>query len=125
VIGNLTGENFMTASVVKTFKQVFDQVEIYPAFRVTETKGIGNVIIVAYNGEPRDFQPVDNSIFTIHPFFEKTIRENLGTRFYFPADTHAIVLTDNYNPIDFYDFWLRELVRKMILDTIDWDLLAG
>jgi len=125
IIGNLTGENFMTASVVKTFEQVFDQVEIYPAFRVTETKGIGNVIIVAYNGEPRDFKPVDNSIFTIHPFFATAIRENLGKRFYFPAETHAIVLTDNYNPIDFYDYWLRELVRKMILDTIDWDLLAG
>jgi spermidine synthase len=125
VIGNLTGENFMTASVVKTVGEVFDQVEVYPAFRLSETNGIGNVIIVAYNGAPRDFQPVDNSIFTIHPFFEKAIRDNLGKRFYFPADTHAIVLTDNYNPIDFYDFWLRELIRKMILDTIDWDLLAG
>ena len=125
IIGNLIGENFMTASMVKTVEQVFDQVEIYPAFRVVDDKGIGNIIIVAYNGEPRDFQPVDQSIFAIHPFFEKAIRENLGKRFYFPADTHAIVLTDNYNPIDFYDFWLRELVRKMILDTIDWDLLAG
>ncbi|MCI0508006.1 MAG: fused MFS/spermidine synthase [Gammaproteobacteria bacterium] len=125
IIGNLVGENFMTASVVKTMEEVFDQVEIYPAFHVNDSNAIGNVIIVAYQGEPRDFQPVDNKIFTIHPFFEKAIRDNLGTRFYFPAGTHAITLTDNYNPIDFYDFWLRELVRKMILDTIDWDLLAG
>jgi len=125
IIGNLAGENFMTASVVKTMEQVFDQVEIYPAFKVQETNGVGNVILVAYQGEPRDFQPVDNNIFTIHPFFEKTIRSSIGTRYNFPADTPAIILTDNYNPIDFYDFWLRELIRKSILDTIDWDLLVG
>ena len=125
IIGTLLGENFMTASIVKTVEEVFDQVEIYPAFQVNNSNSVGNIIIVAYQGGARDFQPVDNRIFTIHPFFEKTIRDNLGTRFYFPAGTRAIILTDNYNPVDFYDFWLRELIRKMILDTIDWDLLAG
>ena len=115
----------MTASVVKTMEQVFDQVEIYPAFRISERKGLGNVIVVAYQGEARDFQPVDNKIFNIHPFFEQDIRTHIGTKFTFPEDTPAIVLTDNYNPIDFYDFWLREFIRQSILETIDWDLLAG
>jgi len=125
LIGSLFNENFMTASVVTTMKQVFDQVEIYPAFRVDEGKGIGNVIMVAYQGKQREFQPVNNSIFTIHPFFERDIRTHIGTRYTFPDDTPAIVLTDNYNPIDFYDFWLREFIRQSILETVDWDLLAG
>lgn len=125
LIGSLFKENFMTASVVKTMQQVFDQVEIYPAFKVTERKGVGNVILVAYQGEARDFQPVDNKIFTIHPFFEQVIRNHVGTRFTFPEDTRSIVLTDNYNPIDFYDFWLREFVRQGLLETIESDLLAG
>ena len=125
LIGSLVKENYMTASVVKTMEQVFDQVEIYPAFRISERKGLGNVIVVAYQGEARDFQPVDNKIFNIHPFFEQDIRTHIGTKFTFPEDTPAIVLTDNYNPIDFYDFWLREFIRQSILETIDWDLLAG
>jgi spermidine synthase len=125
IIGNLVGENFMTASVIKTMEQVFDQVEIYPAFKVQENRGVGNLIVVGYQGEPKEFQPVDEKIFVIHPFFEQAIRSSLGDRYHFPADTPAIILTDNYNPIDFYDFWLRELIRKSILDTIDWDLLVG
>jgi len=125
LIGSLLTENFMTASVIKTMEQVFDQVEIYPAFRVTERKGLGNVIVVAYQGNAREFHAVDESIFNIHPFYQQDIRSHLGTRFTFPENTPAIVLTDNYNPIDFYDFWLREFIRQSILETIDWDLLAG
>lgn len=125
LIGSLFEENFMTASVVKTMEEVFDQVEIYPAFRISERKGLGNVIVVAYQGDARNFQPVDNKILNIHPFFEQDIRSHIGTKFSFPEGTPAIVLTDNYNPIDFYDFWLREFIRQSILETIDWDLLAG
>jgi len=125
LIGSLVRENFMTASVIKTAQQVYDQVEIYPAFDMKERNGLGNVIVVAYLGGPRNFHAVDNKIFTIHPFFEAFIRANLGIRFEFPAGTPAIILTDNYNPIDFYDFWLRESVRRNILEAVDWDLLIG
>ena len=125
LIGSLTDRPFMTASVVKTLEQVFDQVEIYPAFDVEKSNGMGNVIVVAYQGASRKFQKVDQDIYTMHPFFEQEIKANLGKRFYFPADTQAIVLTDDYNPIDFYDYWLRELIRTRILETVDWDLLAG
>lgn len=125
VIGTLSDENFMTASVVKTVQQVFDQVEIYPTFEIKSGEEIGNVIVVAYQGKPREFHKPESDIFTIHPFFEPAIRANLGKRFEFPAETPAIVLTDNYNPLDFYDISLREAIRKMILDTIDWNLLVG
>jgi len=125
LIGSLVKEKFMTASVIKTVEQEFDQVEIYPAFKFNERNGVGNVVVIAYLGKPRDFQPIDNRKLIIHPFYEKFIRANLATRFEFPTGTNAIVLTDNYNPIDFYDFWLREYVRKNILEAVDWDLLVG
>jgi hypothetical protein len=35
------------------------------------------------------------------------------------------VLTDDYNPIDFYDSWLREYIRRGLLQGMDWDVLIG
>jgi len=125
LIGSLIENNFMTASIVRTMEEVFDQVEIYPVFEVEGTSGMGNIVVVAYQGEPRKFQQTDRDIYTVHPFFEQKVKANLGARYYFPPDTKTIVLTDNYNPVDFYDHWLRELIRKNILDTVDWDLLIG
>ena len=37
----------------------------------------------------------------------------------------AMILSDNYNPVDFYDLWLKELLRKIILDTTDFDILLS
>lgn len=48
---------------------------------------------------------------------------SLGQRFYFSSDTPAIILSDDYNPIDFYDSWLKEKVRKTILESTDIDIL--
>jgi spermidine synthase len=125
IIGSLAGDNYMTASVAKTLDEVFDQMEIYPTYEIKSKKEIGNIIMVAYQGAPREFKKPDRDIFTIHPFFATAIKDHLGKRFEFPPNTPAIVLTDNYNPIDFYDHDSRELIRKLILDTIDWDLLVG
>ena len=48
---------------------------------------------------------------------------HLGTTYRLPAGTPGMVLTDDHNPIDFYDVWLKEWVRKMILEGIDMDVL--
>jgi spermidine synthase len=125
LIGTLFKDNFMTASVAKTLQQVFDQVEIYPTFKVENDGHIGNIIMVAYKGGHREFTKPGRNAVKIHPSLETAIRNNLGKRYKFPSDTPAIVLTDNYNPIDFYDHESGETIRKMILDTIDWDLLVG
>jgi len=125
LIGSLVKNNFMTASIVRTMEEVFDQVEIYPVFKAEDSSGMGNIIVVAYQGEPRTFQQTDRDIYTVHPFFEQKVKSNLGARYHFPPGTKTMVLTDNYNPVDFYDHWLRELIRKNILDTVDWDLLIG
>ena len=125
LIGSTRQHTFMTASVVKTVQAVFDQVEVYPTYEVASNQGIGNLILVAYQGKPRQLQSARLKSIDIHPRLEKSVRAQLGARFTFPAGTPAIVLTDDYNPIDFYDSWLREYIRNGLLKGMDWDILIG
>lgn len=53
------------------------------------------------------------------------VRQGMQNTYRFPASTPAILLTDDYNPIDFYDLWLKERVRRAILETTDGDILLG
>ena len=92
---------------------------------MASNQGIGNLILVAYQGKPRQLQSARLKSIDIHPRLEKSVRAQLGTRFTFPAGTPAIVLTDDYNPIDFYDSWLREYIRNGLLKGMDWDILIG
>ncbi|MDH5326356.1 MAG: fused MFS/spermidine synthase [Gammaproteobacteria bacterium] len=125
IIGSLKQQNYMTASVIHTLKQVFRQVELYPAFDVQSGDGVGNLILLAYEGEPRTLtQPRADQI-QIHPRISARIRHNLGKRYDFPAGTRAMVISDEYNPIDFYDSWLRELNRSRVIRVTDWDVLLG
>ena len=45
--------------------------------------------------------------------------------FSFPPQTPAIVLSDDYNPVDFYDLWLKENIRKNNLNYTDFDILLS
>ncbi len=121
--GRLYEHTLMTASVVKTLATRFDQVEIYPTFNLQSTNGIGNLTVVAYMGPARtvDWQALRQ--YPVSPFASRTVWDNIGKQFHFPDDTPALVLTDDYNPIDFYDASLREKVRKDIIDTTDRDIL--
>ena len=122
LVGSLYGNSYMTASIVKTLKEVFDQVEIYPTADLAKADG-GNLAVIAYQGEPRqpDFSWIDR--FEISHYAREDVLTNLGRRFEFPAGTPAIVLTDDYNPVEFFDAGLKEFVRKDILDTTEWDIL--
>ena len=123
LIGSLKRESYMTASVVKTLSAAFDQVDIFPTFNPqTADPAIGNMAIMAYQGGARRLQ-LDREGLRVHPRSVANLRANLGRRFEFPAGTPAMVLSDAYNPIDFFDGWLRETVRHSILQSTDWDIL--
>lgn len=125
LIGSLQKETFMTASVVKTLQSAFDVVDAYPTFDTQNSEtGIGNVAVMAYQGPRRELQ-VDHTRFQSHASVRQHVFANLGRRFEFPAGTPAMVLTDAYNPVDFFDGWLREMVRKSILESTDWDILIS
>lgn len=124
VWGNLRGDTYMTASIVRTLKEVFKTVDIYPCFNVSDSEAIGNLEIFAYDRNP---VPIDSAMlagFDVHPMLGD-IRELMRDKFEFPPNTPAITLTDGYNPIDFYDVKTREFNRKRIMETTDLDLLMG
>jgi len=123
LIGSIKKGSFMTASIIKTLEQIFGTVEIYPLFSIDKGDGYGNMAVIAYNQSPISLDPEIVNSFPVHPLAIKVIRETLKMKFRFPQGTSAIILSDDYNPIDFYDVWLRERVRKNIIEATDWDIL--
>ncbi len=125
MIGSTKQDTYMTASVIKTLEAAFDQVKVFPASKLDESAGgVGNLAIMAYQGESRPLGP-DQIKFQAHPSVINMVFKNLNRQIHFPPGTPAIILTDDYNPIDFYDGWLRERVRKNILESTDWDILIS
>jgi spermidine synthase len=123
--GGLKKDTFMTASVVKTLKAVFDQVDLYPILNLDARLGYGNVAILAYDGSPSSAGVIPEQLRNVHPMAWKEVVTGLQRRFEFPEGTPAMVLTDNYNPIEFFDMSLREMVRRHVINTTHWDVLIG
>lgn len=122
--GSVGEDSYMTASVIKTLQQVFDQVDIYPNFNPRGGETIGNISVLAYDGTPR---PVEQNLFgrtPVHPFV-KEVLDNVHTwRWQYPAEQEAIVLTDNYIPVEFYNSRISERIRQGVLASTDWEVLA-
>ncbi len=122
--GNLRGDTYMTASIVRTLKEVFSTVDIYPVFDVAASDGIGNLELFAYDRSPVTINASQLAGYDVHPM-AGAVRGLMLKKFEFPADTPAITLTDGYNPIDFYDVKSKEINRKRIMDATDLDFLMG
>ena len=125
LMGTLGERSFVTASVIKTVQAVFGQVQVHPVFAADAPGASGNLAIVAYDGPARAPRTDLLAAFPVHPLAEAGVRQGLQNTYRFPAGTPAMLLTDDYNPIDFYDLWLKEKVRRTILETTDWDILLG
>ena len=121
--GSLKKETFMTASVIKTLEQVFDTVEIYPTFPPEQGEGWGSLAVIAYDRPAIPLNPDSIRNFPVHHLANDLVSRLMGQKFLFPLDTPAIILSDNYNPIDFYDSWLKERIRKNILENTDLSIL--
>ncbi|MEH6825258.1 MAG: fused MFS/spermidine synthase [Motiliproteus sp.] len=124
LVGDLRVSTYMTASVVRTLEQVFDQVQIYPTVDLDKTGGNGNLALIAYQGGERSADLTRLEGVDISHYARQEVLANIGKRFEFPATTPAMILTDDYNPIDVFDSSLRESVRKEILETTHWDILG-
>ncbi len=59
----------------------------------------------------------------VAPVVKPLVGEFLGKEFVFAQNTPAILLSDDYNPIDFFDIWLKERIRKGYLEYTDVDML--
>lgn len=123
LIGSLKRENFMTVSIIKTLEQVFKSVDIYPNYIVETSDGGGNITVLAHDAAFRPFDRRAVSSMKVHSMALNGVSRFLGARYTLPDHAPGIILTDAYNPIDFYDIWLKEWVRTTILEGIDMDVL--
>jgi hypothetical protein len=106
IFGALTGESkFFTASLARTLGAVFKSVRIHQATN-------GNTFLVASDQDPlrlRQRPDLDK----VHPTPRELVAQAFdGIRAVNPDD--GIVLTDDYNPVEFYDARNRELLRRQL-----------
>ncbi|MFZ4393999.1 MAG: fused MFS/spermidine synthase [Kiritimatiellia bacterium] len=102
-----TGRDFQVASLQKTLEQVFPQVRLH-ADSPDAARAI-NVFLVASAGELAiRQQPVFDHI----PAICRGQVESAFARIVTADTAHGIVLTDDYNPVDYYDAANREQMRR-------------
>jgi spermidine synthase len=123
MVASLQHDSMITASVHKTLSTLFDQVEFYPVFDVNGEEGVGNLVVIAYQGESRraDYSRVPNQ--QIYAMTQQQVIKALKGPIAAPTHPDALILTDNYNPSEFFDLHMKEWVRRSILDGTPWDLL--
>lgn len=103
------GEDYFTASLDKTLKSVFGTVRIH-------TSGNGNVFFVASPAkELKTHRTMDFA--AMHPRVRQQARDALdGIRTTDPKS--GIVLTDDFNPVEFHDARNRELFRRRLASSM-------
>ncbi len=99
------GKDYFTASLHKTLKAVFGSVRIHAS-------GNGNVFFVASPApELKQHRPMN--LAAMHPTVREQAREALeGLQDTNPKS--GIVLTDDFNPVEFYDARNREQFRRQL-----------
>lgn len=107
------GEDFLIGSLHKTLKAVFASVRLH----ASEIAGTGNVFLVASDREPlAPVQPMDLS--GVPAFLQGKARAAFAGS---PAlrPEAGRVLTDDYNPVEFYDAHNRESLRRTLASSTD------
>ncbi len=100
-----TGRDFFAASLEKTLKAVFPGVRLH-------SNGDGAIFFVATDHAAPEFAHRPD-LSRVHP--EALIRtETAMVRLVDAPPEHGRVLTDDYNPVEFYDARNREEVRKRL-----------
>ncbi len=102
------GRDFMLASLEKTLRVVFASVDLHQAAN-------GNAFFVASASPLRVRRPYEYN--SVHPSVLDQFRTAMNeTRQTDP--THGIVLTDDFNPVDFYDAQNRERQRRELAQSM-------
>lgn len=124
LVANASNDMFVLLSVKKTLQEVFQNVELIFNFDPSKGTGNGNISIFAYDGAPIR---ISTDIFTpemFHPSARDVLRKFDSFKVELEANSDdAIILTDSFNPIDYYSLNTKEWHRKWIIDNTDWDIL--
>lgn len=126
LIGNARADGYMTASIVRTVAEVFDHTDLRAVYDVEEDPhAVDNLILVAYQGPQRTFDDEIVRRHPVHPAAREAVFDYLPRPVTFPPGTPAMLLTDDYNPIDFYDAKVKERLREMLVDYKNWRILMA
>jgi len=123
--GSFGKENRMTLAILKTIGSVFREVRAYPLYARAEGETWGNIVVIAGDALPPAPRARDFEGLRAHRLAEKAVRASLRAPLPMPDLRGAPVLTDDYNPVDFFDLPLKETVRRSVLATTDWDILLN
>ncbi len=123
LIGSLGKHSDMTHAVINTLRAVFANVAVYPLFAPNGRDAAGNLVLIAYDGAQRSPDAGELERMAIHPMAETLARQALRHPLQLPDRLPGAILTDNYNPIDVRDLWLKEWLRGNILAATEFDLL--
>ncbi len=126
VVGSVKHDTFLTASIIKTLQQVFTTVRIFPTFEpdnpYSQNSGIGNLEVFACDFSPPPLTAERLQQFPFHPL-AASARNTIGTVFSFPPETPAMVLTDDFNPVDARELRIKEEVRRRLLSGENIEML--
>ena len=104
-----TGRDFFTASVDKTLKSVFRNVRIHGT-------GNGNIFFAASDQAEMSLDASPN-VSLVHAECRAGVREAWKTLLRTDPN-HGLVLTDDYNPADYYDSANRERFRRQLAQSM-------
>lgn len=103
------GHDFFGASLDETLRSVFRHVRIHSA-------GTGNVFFVATNREELSVARVPN-FNEVHPLVRRQAIAAYATVVQ-PDPDRGIVMTDDFNPVEFYDAHNREQIRRQLVRSM-------
>lgn len=124
LIGGVDGDEAMLPAIVRTLQEVFAGVSLHPAFVPAADQPLaGNFVLLASDGPLAFARPP--ALDDVHPLAASVRR--LATQPPIPVNTAgAVVLTDEFNPLDLLDTAYKESVRRHIIETTPHEiLLAG
>ena len=123
LIGSLAPDSRLLPAVVHTLRSQFSDVAAFPLFDVSSPElASGNMVILARNGSLEGALNMKSPI-DIHPFAEQGVRSALAQGMRLFERPGALMLTDDYNPLDVFDAELHEGVRQTILKTTPIEIL--
>ncbi len=123
LIGNLGARGAMTMAVIDTLRAVFANVAVYPVSLPDSVEGSSNLALIAYDGPARSVDSGALERFPVHPMAATAVRHALTHPLDLPASSTRLILSDDFNPIDIRDLWLKEQLRRTILATTHPDIL--
>jgi spermidine synthase len=125
LIGSLGAHAEMTHAVINTLRTVFANVAAYPLFAPNAGDAAGNLVLIAYDGAPRLPDAGEFGHMAIHPMAQTAVRPALRSPLTIPPALPGAILTDNFNPIDVRDLWLKEWLRENILASTHIEILLN